>query len=438
MRRLKRGEERRAKEKARKLEAEAEVNRLRDEHKEMLRARVPAPEPVPIFDGRADPFSGNLTRSKQGPADRESKRPVEQKVRQHKPYLAARNESQRPHAIGSFGNDGADENLIEVIEELDLSGSTSTPRSDPVSAPTTHDDFMREDVNEVARKGSGAIIKTSRSIPRSTATLFEGDLLNFSDDENANVKDRDKVPDPFADLRSIFSKKTKQGTKDAESCCRTVRKDIPVETSRVENIKEAILLSDATPGSSHVGKSATSSSSLDDIFQELSTLVLPDHSNLPKGSLKHSSNPDTEAKPTVPESEGFSGIDTAHAKLTEKIQTRLHKEEADRLELLKHKDPGLYHQIKGQKKDLPRDPARRPSPARPNLAPRSTTAAKPPSFDRPWNAYRDTKTRVMAFMAQQEEEKEELDRIRNRTAIEIFQAHREQAARMREEAERRR
>ena len=412
-------------------------------YREILRARVAAPKPIPIFDGRADPFCGNPATSEQATMKSHSRKTTEgQGLKSDTSDTALLDRPQIAHTIHSYGHDGTDDNPSEVIEKVDFARSSGTTTSAPASAPITYDDddAVHEDINEIEEKENSKIpIKTSRIIPLSGPKSSEGDLLDFSEDEGNKAERRHVVPDPFEDLRSFFQKKTKQSSNDDKPYRSMTNNDVPIKSKTKESVKDTSLVSEITPASSDVSKSATLASSLDDIFQDLATLIFPDQSIMPNNSTIEPPEPNTDlANGTASDFDKSSGIDNAHAKLAEKIQTRLHKEEAERLERLRHKDPKLYHQIKGQRKEVTRDTPHESSPARSNNPPRSTTVAKPPHFDRPWNTYRDTKTRVMAFMAQQEKEKEDLDRIRNRSTRDIFQAHKEQAARIREKAERQR
>ena len=417
------------------------MTRDQAEYREILRARVAAPKPIPIFDGRADPFSGNPATSEQATMKSHSRKTTEgQGLKSDTSNIALLGRPQIVHTIHSYGHDGTDDNPSEVIEKVDFARSSGTITSAPASAPTTYDDAFHDDINEIEEKESSKIpIKTSGIIPLSAPKSSEGDLLDFSEDEGNKVERRHVIPDPFEDLRSFFQNKTKQSSNDNKPYKSMTNNDVSIKSKTKESFKDTILVSEITPASSDVSKSATLTSSLDDIFQDLSTLIFPDQSIMSNNSTTQPPEPNTDlANCIASDFDKSSGIDTAHAKLAEKIQTRLHKEEAERLERLRHKDPKLYHQIKGQKKEVTRDTPHESSPARSNNPPRSNTVAKPLHFDRPWNTYRDTKTRVMAFMAQQEKEKEDLDRIRNRSTRDIFQAHKEQAARIREEAERQR
>ena len=419
------------------LKVNAELERSRKAYKKSLKARVPAPKRVPIFDGRANPFSGNFPSDNQplvglSPEDRSE-------ISQERVVQRFRDTHNEIQTSDTFGLDGTDKNVDEIIEVFDHLGIFNPPTSESSSRTTNHQVVVPKVMGKVVKEknSSGSLrVKTGPFFALKTQV---DDLIDFSDDEPSNLRRQANTMDPFGDLRSFLRGKAKQEKIISETPNPKISHQNLEITKEVDNARQPDVTKIAPQEPRNNGGMATRSS-LDDIFQDLSTLILPNHFSHSEKGLHESLTPSIDSiKFTNSGSDRTNSIGIAHSRLAEKIQTRLHREERDRLELLKHRDPALYHQVKGlrnQHLSVNHDicaPSsaqlndRRPSPM--------SISVKQWNFGKTWDAYGDTKTRVMTYVAQQEREKEEISRIRNRTASSIFEAHRHQAFKLRREME---
>ena len=412
--RIRKGVARRAKARARQAEADAEVKRAQAVYREKLRSRMPAPKTVPIFDGRPDPFAGKdpTTKPIAAPSTGTSGQDRLQNGMPSRPQVAHR-----------------------VLETLQTPNTVDDNNSVIGEAGEVNDGEDFERTTETARFGTTPV-----------STKIEDDLLSFSDDEPVTVKLTSNPPDPFQELRCFFQKDSNSlgilhPTKSEANVSKEQSESSPVPTS-TETI------STKSPNADGANAKITPSTNLYEIFQDLSSLISSDIPNAEEPSPNHSpaNNYSDSNKSASAESSASSGLLPAHTKLAEQIEDRLYKEEAERLEILRHKDPQLYNEIKSQEKgeeEAQGEAQEKPTPSeglqpKPNHQPSPVIAVTRPTttFDKPWFHYKDMKIRSAAYVAEQEKEKKDLAKVHSLTTSDIFEANRRNAARLREQAAR--
>ena len=401
---LGRGKSRRAEAKAQKAQAEAVIEKVREKYRAKMHANNPEPKTVPIFDGRRDPYAGRSNSGERGSSQtaKTANFPKPMPAVDHEKLKAQQISPKQQHPEG-LPNHGVQNDASSHTEHLEV----------PICLESTE------------RAAPDPNMKQQITSKHSSARSEQG-MTN---------KAAERYSDPFEDLRSIF-----RGKGNAASTASPLvgRKPIEITKSISQPVPESTvgdLLSLDDEAKDCQSKDSELSSTLADILQDLATIEVPSQKATTASQLRQdSANPNPDSLSTVSESTPSSGFETAHARLAEKINTDLQKEEGERLERLRYQNPTLYRSITCKSTHqlmLPTEKLQQPQ-----QKPPMTVAASSelPVLDKPFWCYKDTRVQVAAYIIQQQKESQDMARQRNRTCADIFEGNRRAAVKLREQA----
>ena len=399
-----RGRSRRAEAKAQKVHAEAVMEKVREKYKAKMHSNNPAPKTVPIFDGRPDPYAGRSGSIGRGTLRTgKAAQPLKTMPAAHHEGLKARQTSpKRQHSKGSL-NHTVQNSVNSHTEDFEIETRlASAERAEP----------EQEMMQQTTSKHSSA-----------------------QSEQGITNKVAEHSRDPFEDLRSVFRGKGNAAITASPSIGKKPTKITKPISQAVPEPTVGDLLSLDDEAKDCRSRDSEPSSTLADILQDLATIEIPIQKAKTAAQLhQDDANPSIDSLSAVSKSTPSSGVETARARLAEKINTDLHKEEAERFERLKYRDPTLYRSIKDKGIHHPVQPTKQVQ--QPQPKPPTTTAASTelPVLDKPFWCYKDIRVQMAAYIIQQEKEREDMARQRNRTCADITEANRRAAVKLREQA----